>query len=81
MPALAYDGHVYRLAGGNWRGPDGHVVHLLTWVSDDLLRRTAAGADDGESEGEGDRTARDRWLAREVAARLGERARLLDDGD
>lgn len=39
MPArIRYRGHVYQIEDGNWRGPDGHVVHLLTWITDDLSR-------------------------------------------
>ena len=72
--ALRYRGHVYRLADGGWRGPDGHIVHFLTWVADDVLARAGA-----EAPPAGDR--RDGWLAERVVARLGEGARLVGGGD
>ncbi len=59
---LSYRGHVYRIENGAWRGPDGHVVHLLTWVSDDLA--PPPGQDDAET-------------ARQVAERLGPEARVV----
>ena len=65
---LLYRGTVYRLQRGFWRGPDGDVVHLLTWVTDDLTRRgeIAPGSqDDGE-------------VTRRVAAELGDAASLED---
>lgn len=37
---LRYRGKTYQLEGDGWRGPDGHVVHLLTWITDDLDRLT-----------------------------------------
>lgn len=64
---LRYRGFVYRLEGGRWRGRDGHTVHLLTWVSDDLLRREAPPPG----------TDRDRWLAERVSATLGSEAEPL----
>lgn len=61
---LLYRGAVYRLQRGFWRGPDGDVVHLLTWVTDDLARRgeiSPGSQDDGE-------------VLRRVAAELGDDA-------
>jgi hypothetical protein len=57
---MLYEDAVYRISGGHWRGRNGHVVHLLTWVTDDLLRQMG-----GQIEG-GDLT-----LARLVAEKLG----------
>lgn len=68
MPAqLRYRGHVYTLDDGRWRGPDGHVVHLLTWITDDLgrLEETAPQGPDSDLD-----------AARKVAARLGSEARV-----
>ena len=63
---LHYRGHVYQLEGTSWRGPDGSVVHLLTWITDDLLEQLPAG-------GTRDQAA----LARQVAERLGEEAEVV----
>ena len=66
-PRLRYRGAVYRIENACWRGPDGHIVHLLTWVTDDLLARETPDSPPGELEGE----ALDRWLAQKVAETLG----------
>lgn len=72
MPAmLRYRGRVYRIEGGHWRGPDGHVVHLLTWITDDLSRLS-------ETRPRGPDTDED--TARKVADRLGGEAEVIDDG-
>lgn len=69
MPArLRYRGHVYQVEGGNWRGPDGHIVHLLTWVTDDLWRQSETTAQTSEPDLE---------TARRVAERLGEEAEVI----
>lgn len=66
---LRYRGHTYEIRDGAWRGPDGHMVHLLTWVTDDLLRRYPdAGAKPGDME-----------LAAQVAARLGDEAQVVGE--
>lgn len=63
---LSYRGGVYRIEDGAWRGPDGHTVHLLTWITDDLA--PPPGQDDAET-------------ARRVAERLGEEAHLVVEDD
>lgn len=45
---LHYRSESYRLRRGAWRGRDGHQVHFLTWVTDDLLRREGAFPSDVE---------------------------------
>lgn len=69
MPVrLRYRGHVYRIEDGKWRGPDGHIVHLLTWITDDLSRlaETTPGGPDPDLD-----------AARRVAERLGNEAEVL----
>ena len=64
---IRYRGHVYQVDNGSWRGPDGHTVHLLTWITDDLERHPdtrPAGPD------------RDLDVAIRVAERLGDAAVL-----
>lgn len=69
MPVkLRYRGDLYTIDGGHWRGPDGHVVHLLTWITDDLDRlaeTTLRGPDP------------DLDAAHKVAARLGSAAQVV----
>ena len=62
---LRYRGHDYQIEDGAWRGPDGHVVHLLTWITDDLPR--SAGREPGS----------DLATARQVADRLGSDAEVI----
>lgn len=67
---LRYRGHAYQLEGTSWRGPDGHIVHLLTWITDDLVQQLPAS------------DARDEAaVARQVAERLGEEARVFFEPD
>ena len=68
--AMRWRGEVYRLARGNWRGPDAGEVHFLTWVTDDLRRREGLPAADVED---------DRALVRRAIERLGEDAEALGD--
>ncbi len=35
---IRYRDAIYQVEGGHWRGKDGHAVHFLTWVTDDLRR-------------------------------------------
>jgi hypothetical protein len=65
---IRYRGRVYQVEGGNWRGPDGHVVHLLTWITDDLSRlpETRPGGPDPDAD-----------AARRVVERLGADAEVV----
>ncbi len=67
---LRYRDRIYRIENGFWRGPDGHVVHLLTWITDDL-ERLAETAPQGPD--------RDLDAARKVAVRLGGDAAVVED--
>lgn len=70
MPAkLRYRGRQYHIEDGGWRGPDGHDVHLLTWITDDLARLP-------ETEPRG--PDRDLDAARQVAERLGSDAEVIE---
>ena len=57
---LEYRGHVYRVENGHWRGKDGHAVHFLTWVSDDLKRQGVLGEESSDAE-----------IAQQTAAQIG----------
>ncbi len=65
---LRYRGHLYQIEDGGWRGRDGNVVHLLTWITDELLRQREIAPG----------PHRDLDAARKVAGRLGSEARVLD---
>lgn len=72
MPAtLRYENGIYHIVDGRWRGPDGHTVHLLTWITDDLERRpeTAPGGADPDLD-----------IARKVASELGDAAEVVGAG-
>jgi hypothetical protein len=36
---LRYRGASFRMKDQAWRGRDGHQVHFLTWITDDLIAR------------------------------------------
>jgi hypothetical protein len=69
---LRYRGDLYQIENGHWRGRDGHMVHFLTWVTDDLRHR-------GELSPRG--SGSDLEAARSVAARLGSDACVEQEPD
>ena len=78
--SLHYRDGVYRVEGGSWRGPDGHVVHLLTWITDDLQRLAKAPRGATHLEDCGATHLDDGAVAIAVAERLGSEAEVVVDG-